>query len=168
MVSGLVKHCVAVQSKFHTFPVLLFHMLIGDRHLGNFALLFASNIENLIFFMLRDLINERVLLYFELLFAGVYLYIVVKNLLWFIQPLSKRDEWSVVVNLFEDNLEMLTKKMAPSETQVAKTKQGAIADSKRQESIALLRAAFQTVSTLHKVVGKEKMGRNKVPQSKFE
>ncbi|KAL3802681.1 hypothetical protein HJC23_012005 [Cyclotella cryptica] len=141
---------------------------VDKWHLGNFALLFASNIENLIFFMLRDVINERLLLYFELLLASIYLYLVVKNLLWFIQPLSKRDEWSVAIDLFEENLESLKEKMTGSETRAAKLRPWATSDSKRQESIARLRAVLKTASTLKKMAGKEKSGRNGVSSMKSE
>jgi hypothetical protein len=62
------------------------------RHLVNFVLLFASNIENLVFFMLGGVVNGAVLHVSELLLAGLYIFLVIKNLLWFVQPLSSEFE----------------------------------------------------------------------------
>mmetsp|Transcript_11065 Transcript_11065/g.17900 ORF Transcript_11065/g.17900 Transcript_11065/m.17900 type:complete len:139 (+) Transcript_11065:509-925(+) len=65
-----------------------------QRHLKNFFLLFVSNVENLLAFMFRNIINKAALEYAESILGIVYLYLVIKNLLWFIQPLYERDEYA--------------------------------------------------------------------------
>lgn len=75
------------------------------RHLFNFVLLFISNVENLLAFMLRDAINETVIEYTEYLLAVAYLYFVVRNFLWFIKPLKNREEWEEVLMWFEDKVD---------------------------------------------------------------
>mmetsp|Transcript_13019 Transcript_13019/g.28110 ORF Transcript_13019/g.28110 Transcript_13019/m.28110 type:complete len:517 (-) Transcript_13019:193-1743(-) len=67
---------------------------VDKWHLYNFCLLFASNIENLLAFMFRNIINKAALEYAESILGIVYLYFVIKNLLWFIQPLYERDEYA--------------------------------------------------------------------------
>lgn len=77
-----------------------FHLLI-QRNLYNFSLLFASNVENLIAFMLQGYMNERLLYYMEC-FAGImYLFAVLSNLYWFLTPLADRDEFESMIDLIE-------------------------------------------------------------------
>lgn len=73
-----------------------------QRHLQNFFLLFASNIENLIFFVIRDVINDIWIDRIEALLGIVYLYFVFQNLLWFISPLKQREEYESLVMYVED------------------------------------------------------------------
>lgn len=81
-----------------------------NRHLFNFVLLFASNVENLVAFVLRDILNVNFLEYMEIILACLYLYFVVKNLVWFIKPLKERKEFDLFVVWFEDRLEMCEEK----------------------------------------------------------
>mmetsp|Transcript_33010 Transcript_33010/g.63067 ORF Transcript_33010/g.63067 Transcript_33010/m.63067 type:complete len:562 (-) Transcript_33010:283-1968(-) len=71
-------------------------------HLKNFAWLFVSNIENVLAFMFRDIINKKVMVYTEYLLGILYLYFVTKNFMWFIEPLQDREEWTSLVDLYED------------------------------------------------------------------
>jgi hypothetical protein len=80
----------------HIYPSL-------HRHLINFVLLFASNVENLIFFLLHGWVNETVLYYSEVTLACLYLYFVIKVFLWFIAPLKTRDEWEILLDSIEDS-----------------------------------------------------------------
>lgn len=89
----------------HGSHVKLFLQL--HRHLINFVLLFASNVENFVFFMLNGWLNESFLYYSEVLLACLYLYLVIKTFLWFIEPLSKRDEWEILVDTIEDSLGLM-------------------------------------------------------------
>jgi len=75
---------------------------VDKWHLYNFVLLFVSNIENLVAFSLRNIVNKTAMEYTESLLGIVYLVFVTKNLLWFIQPLRDRDEYTEVVAWFED------------------------------------------------------------------
>ena len=60
--------------------------------------------------MLRDNLNVIFLEYMEIFFACLYLYFVVKNLVWFITPLKERKEFDLFVIWFEDRLEMCEEK----------------------------------------------------------
>lgn len=60
--------------------------------------------------MLRDILNVNFLEYMEIFFACLYLYFVVKNLVWFITPLKERKEFDLFVIWFEDRLEMCEEK----------------------------------------------------------
>jgi len=75
---------------------------VDKWHLQNFFLLFASNIENLIFFVIRDVINDIWIDRIEFLLGIVYLYFVFQNLLWFISPLKQREEYESLVMYVED------------------------------------------------------------------
>eukprot|EP00578_Thalassiosira_sp_NH16_P027767 CAMPEP_0181102506 /NCGR_PEP_ID=MMETSP1071-20121207/14357_1 /TAXON_ID=35127 /ORGANISM="Thalassiosira sp., Strain NH16" /LENGTH=461 /DNA_ID=CAMNT_0023185495 /DNA_START=239 /DNA_END=1621 /DNA_ORIENTATION=+ len=83
---------------------------VDKWHLFNFFLLFASNVENLLAFMLRNIINEKVIEYTESLFGIMYLYFVLKNLLWFIKPLQDREEYALLWVWFEDKVELYEEK----------------------------------------------------------
>ncbi|KAL3793366.1 hypothetical protein ACHAWO_002567 [Cyclotella atomus] len=76
---------------------------VDKWHLINFVLLFASNVENLIFFLLHGWVNETVLYYSEVTLACLYLYFVIKVFLWFIAPLKTRDEWEILLDSIEDS-----------------------------------------------------------------
>lgn len=67
-----------------------------QRNLYNFSLLFASNVENLLAFMLQGLINERMLYLIEVFLGMVYLFAVLSNLYWFLTPLADREEFDAM------------------------------------------------------------------------
>ena len=81
------------------------------RHIQNFILLFASNVENLMAFVLRHIINDWVLDYSEWILGILYLYLVVKNLVWFIKPLQDREEYTELVAWCEDKVDDCKDKM---------------------------------------------------------
>ena len=58
--------------------------------------------ENLLAFMFRTVMDESLLHYTECVLGILYLYLVVKNLLWFIKPLEDRDEYTNLEIWFED------------------------------------------------------------------
>ena len=76
------------------------------RHLYNFFLLFASNVENFVAFLLRSFVSGKLITTLESILAVVYLYAVIRNLIWFIQPLTERDEYTSLVDWIEDELEV--------------------------------------------------------------
>ena len=90
------------------------------RHLQNFVLLFASNVENLLAFMFRYIMNESLLHYTECLLGMLYLHLVVKNLLWFISPLKDRDEYTNLEMWFEDKVDYVKERLKPIETKIRK------------------------------------------------
>lgn len=55
--------------------------------------------------MLRYVLSERVVAYMEILLAVVYLYLVVQNLIWFVQPLNERDDYLPLQIWFEGKLD---------------------------------------------------------------
>ena len=64
-----------------------------DRwHLYNFSLLFASNVENVAAELVRDVTGETLLWKIEVVLAAVYVFLVVKKALWFIEPLWLRGD----------------------------------------------------------------------------
>jgi hypothetical protein len=63
------------------------------RHLQNFVLLFASNVENLLAHMLHTILPEHIVKIMENLLAIVYLYLVIQNFIWFVKPLKDRDDF---------------------------------------------------------------------------
>lgn len=82
---------------------------VDKWHLLNFTLLFASNVENLIAFVLRNAINDKVIEITEILLGILYLWLVVKNLIWFIQPLKERDEYASMMIWYENKLDSYDK-----------------------------------------------------------
>ena len=76
---------------------LTFFHFFNSRHLTNFVLLFLSNVENLVAYLMRNVMNDTFIYYAEVLLGVVYLYLVVKNLTWFISPLKERDEYIALV-----------------------------------------------------------------------
>mmetsp|Transcript_41915 Transcript_41915/g.76637 ORF Transcript_41915/g.76637 Transcript_41915/m.76637 type:complete len:528 (+) Transcript_41915:65-1648(+) len=84
---------------------------VDKWHLHNFFLLFASNVENLMAFMLRSIINETVLTNVESLLGILYLYFVIKNLIWFIKPLQDREEYTLLLVWLEDRSELYKEKL---------------------------------------------------------
>lgn len=67
-----------------THSVITIDYLSTCRHLFNFFLLFASNVENLIAYIFRDIVGERIMHHIEVLLGILYLYFVMHNLFWFI------------------------------------------------------------------------------------
>lgn len=75
------------------------------RHLFNFSLLFASNVENLIAYLLRNILNAYVLYCIELTLGIIYTYLVVRNLLWFVKPLTEREEFDLLITFVENKID---------------------------------------------------------------
>lgn len=84
---------------------------VDKWHLYNFFLLFASNVENLMAFLLLGIVNEKVLQYTEALLGILYLYAVVKNLIWFIKPLKEREENMLLKVWLEDKIDWVKEKI---------------------------------------------------------
>mmetsp|Transcript_12406 Transcript_12406/g.26914 ORF Transcript_12406/g.26914 Transcript_12406/m.26914 type:complete len:557 (-) Transcript_12406:216-1886(-) len=78
---------------------------VDKWHLFNFFLLFASNVENLMAFVLRNIVDDKVIEWTEIFLGILYLCFVVKNLIWFIKPLKDREEYSSLVLWFEEKLD---------------------------------------------------------------
>ena len=68
-------------------------------------MLFASNVENLIAYLLRNTFNAHVLYYIELILGLYYTYSVVQNLLWFVKPLTEREEFDLLITFVEDKID---------------------------------------------------------------
>lgn len=83
---------------------------VDKWNLQNFFLLFASNVENLLAFLVRNYVYESLLYYTEVLLGGLYVYFVVRNLLWFLEPLADREEYNSLIQYIED---MIKKYLAP-------------------------------------------------------
>jgi hypothetical protein len=66
------------------------------RNLYNFSLLFASNMENLVAFMVQGYIHESLLHFIEVCLGMVYLFAVLYNLYWFLKPLADREEFDAM------------------------------------------------------------------------
>ena len=86
-------------------------IMILLRQLNNFFLLFASNVENLVMCLVRkyiDMDNTTVDTQFynliETILAGLYLYYVLKNLFWFVQPLKDREDYALLLGWFEERM----------------------------------------------------------------
>lgn len=80
---------------------------VDKWHLSNFFLLFASNVENLVVYFVRNIVNSSVLDACENLLALGYLILVTLNLLWFIKPLYDRDEFALVVCWIENKRDVV-------------------------------------------------------------
>jgi len=52
--------------------------------------------------MFRNIINKTAMEYIEYLLGIMYIHFVVKNFLWFIEPLYDRDEYTSLVLWYED------------------------------------------------------------------
>ena len=52
--------------------------------------------------MLRGIFNERLLEYTEAFLGMLYLFGVIRNLIWFIKPLAEREEFNLVIIWFEE------------------------------------------------------------------
>lgn len=85
--------------------------IIFHRQLNNFFLLFASNVENLVMCLVRkyiDMDNTTIDTQFynfiETILAGLYLYCVIKNLFWFVQPLKEREDYALLLDWFEERI----------------------------------------------------------------
>ena len=75
------------------------------RNLYNFSLLFASNVENLLAFMVQGLISEGLLHFIEVCLGMVYLAAVLYNLYWFLTPLAEREEFDAMSRWIEDRVD---------------------------------------------------------------
>ena len=62
--------------------------------------------ENFVAFLLRSFVSGKLITTLESILAVVYLYAVIRNLIWFIQPLTERDEYTSLVDWIEDELEV--------------------------------------------------------------
>ncbi|KAL7550707.1 hypothetical protein ACHAWF_013945 [Thalassiosira exigua] len=78
---------------------------VDKWHLHNFFLLFASSVENLVAFVVRYLVKETVMRYTEALLGVLYLIFVIRNFIWFIDPLKDREEYTDLLMWFEDKYE---------------------------------------------------------------
>ena len=58
--------------------------------------------ENLAVFCLRNYINIKVMEFTETLLGILYLVAVVRNLLWFLQPIKQREEFAVLQMVWKD------------------------------------------------------------------
>ncbi|EJK68930.1 hypothetical protein THAOC_09857 [Thalassiosira oceanica] len=83
---------------------------VDKWHLFNFTLLFASNVENLVAYLLRNTFNAYVLYYIELILGLSYTYLVVQNLLWFVKPLTEREEFDLLISYVEDKIDEFRQK----------------------------------------------------------
>jgi len=108
---------------------------VDKWHLKNFALLFLSNVENLLAFLLRNYINIRVLEFAEWGLGMLYLYMVVNNSLWFLKPLKQREEYTVWMAWLEDHVETFKDKFA------SLTKAREVAASVREVAASVLERA---------------------------
>ncbi len=88
------------------------HLLIScllflqiKRNLYNFSLLFASNVENLVAFMVQGYISEGLLHFIEVCLGMVYLAAVLYNLYWFLTPLADREEFDAMSRWIEKRVD---------------------------------------------------------------
>lgn len=82
-----------------------------SRHVNNFILLFASNVENLLACLFRKYIDSQLDDSVESLLAILYMYCVLKNLLWFIDPLKEREDFALLLTWFEVRVEFFKEKL---------------------------------------------------------
>ncbi len=87
------------------------HSSSTPRHFQNFVLLFASNVENLVASLLRKYTNMQHYNFVESLLAIVYLYFVIRNLLWFIKPLKEREDSALLLDWFATRAELFKGKL---------------------------------------------------------
>ena len=74
------------------------------RNLYNFALLFVSNVENLLAYMVQGYIGDSYLHFIEVILGILYLAAVLYNLFWFLKPLSDREEYDALRKGIEERL----------------------------------------------------------------
>lgn len=74
------------------------------RNLVNFALLFVSNVENLLAYMVQGYIGDSFLHFIEVILGILYLAAVLYNLFWFLTPLSDREEYDALRKGTEERL----------------------------------------------------------------
>eukprot|EP00581_Thalassiosira_minuscula_P016469 CAMPEP_0183718340 /NCGR_PEP_ID=MMETSP0737-20130205/11625_1 /TAXON_ID=385413 /ORGANISM="Thalassiosira miniscula, Strain CCMP1093" /LENGTH=517 /DNA_ID=CAMNT_0025947885 /DNA_START=427 /DNA_END=1980 /DNA_ORIENTATION=+ len=86
---------------------------VDKWHLQNFFLLFVSNVENLMAFMFRGVINRRFMENFESVLGILYLFFVIKNFNWFVAPLKEREEYELLLDWLEDTSDWLKEKFLP-------------------------------------------------------
>lgn len=86
--------CPAIAHLLCSHICILFLQI--KRNLYNFSLLFASNVENLVAFMVQGYISEGLLHFIEVCLGIVYLAAVLYNLYWFLTPLADREEFDAM------------------------------------------------------------------------
>jgi len=86
---------------------------VDKWHLNNFLLLFLSNVENLIAYLLHSIVNKRILQNSESLLGILYLGFVVKNLVWFVAPLKEREEYDLLLVWLEDKWDWMKDALIP-------------------------------------------------------
>jgi hypothetical protein len=89
----------------YLFCSLLQLFLQTNRNLYNFSLLFASNVENLLAFMVQGYISEGLLHFIEICLGMVYLAAVLFNLYWFLKPLADREEFDAMSRWIEKRVD---------------------------------------------------------------
>ena len=62
-------------------------------------------------YMLRGIINKKVMNSAESLLGMLYLYFVITNLIWFIKPLKDREEYTLLLVWLEDRSELYKEKL---------------------------------------------------------
>ncbi|KAK1740381.1 hypothetical protein QTG54_009331 [Skeletonema marinoi] len=78
---------------------------VDKWNLYNFSLLFASNVENLLAFMVQGYISEGLLHFIEVCLGMVYLAAVLFNLYWFLKPLADREEFDAMSRWIEKRVD---------------------------------------------------------------
>jgi len=78
---------------------------VDKWNLYNFSLLFASNVENLLAFMVQGFISEGLLHLIEVCLGMVYLAAVLYNLYWFLTPLADREEFDALSRWIEKRVD---------------------------------------------------------------
>jgi len=78
---------------------------VDKWNLYNFSLLFASNMENLVAFMVQGYISEVLLHLIEVCLGMVYLAAVLYNLYWFLTPLADREEFDALSRWIENRVD---------------------------------------------------------------
>ncbi|KAL3806563.1 hypothetical protein ACHAXA_011738 [Cyclostephanos tholiformis] len=74
---------------------------VDKWHVQNFILLFASNVENLVACVFRKYIETQYDDIVESILAIIYMYLVAKNLFWFIEPLKEREDYALLLKWYE-------------------------------------------------------------------
>jgi len=85
---------------------------VDKWHLFNFWYLFLSNVENLMIYLLRNVLDPNLLHFLEVSMAAAYLFFVFRNLMWFLHPLKEREEYDNLVMLMEDRWDDVKDKLS--------------------------------------------------------
>ena len=109
--------------------------------------------------MLRTTINGKVMDYMESLFGIIYLYFVLKNLLWFIKPLQDREEYALLWAWFEDKAEWYEEKFQWVVDKMSPWRRKKVVEKEEESSPSRGRKswgrAVMKVSTVSKVTGEK-------------